>query len=116
MINLFNKIFRSKKSNKDTSPDNSTATTTTNITGSKDPNDYTLNDLSTAWISEDHYCVKCKKSTGHNEYMSDICNSCGSWNTQKRYGRVYRQILINGVWKFQIKYKEGHEEIRDDWF
>jgi len=84
--------------------------------GSKDPSDYKKDDLSTVWRSDDRYCKKCKKSTSHNEFMSDICNSRGSFNTQIRFGRVYRKIYIDGKWMYQVKYRNGHEEIIHKWY
>jgi hypothetical protein len=83
---------------------------------SKDPSDYKKDDLSTDWMSDGRYCNECKKSTSHNEYMSDICNSCGNFNTQIRYGRSYRKIYIDGKWKYQVRYRNGDEEIRDSWY
>jgi hypothetical protein len=84
---------------------------------SKDPKDYTKCRLSTNWHSDDHYCSACRRSTGHNEYMSDICNGCGSFKTQELYGRSYRQIYIDGKWKYQIKYKNGaDDEIIEKWY
>ncbi|AGO47464.1 hypothetical protein Phi19:3_gp060 [Cellulophaga phage phi19:3] len=91
-------------------------TTNTNINKSKDPSDYKKCSLSSEWYSDNHYCTKCKKSTGHNEYMSDICNGCGSFDTQKRFGRSYRKIMIEGKWKYQVRYKNGNEEIIDKWY
>lgn len=85
------------------------------VKASKDPNDYTKDDLSTDWYGDDHYCNKCKKSTSHNEYMSSICNTCGSFDKQIVYGRSYRKIYIDGRWKYQVRYKNGFNEIRDNW-
>ena len=82
--------------------------------GSKDPNDFTKCALSTAWLVDAHYCTKCKKSTSHNEFMSDICSGCGSFNTQDRFGRSYRKIRIEGKWMYQIRYKNGDMEITDN--
>lgn len=86
------------------------------LTKAKDPTDYTKDSLSTGWKTDDRYCTKCLKSTNHDEFMSDICNNCGSFNTQVRYCRVYRKIYIDGAWKYQVRYKDGHEEIREDWY
>jgi hypothetical protein len=86
------------------------------IQESKDPKDYMKTSLSTTWEADDRYCEKCDKSTSHSEFMSDICNSCGSFNTQIRFGRSYRKIKIDGKWKYQIRYKTGREEIRDGWY
>lgn len=83
---------------------------------SKDPKDYTKDELSTGWKGDAMYCTACNKSTGHNEFMSDICNSCGSFHTQKHYGRSYRKIYIDGSWKYQVRYKDGTEEIREVWY
>jgi hypothetical protein len=84
--------------------------------GSKDPKDYAKDKLSTGWQSDINHCNVCKKSTGHNEFMSDICNSCGSFNTQVAMGRTYRKIYIDGKWKYQIRYRNGVEEIREEWY
>ena len=83
---------------------------------SKDPKDYTKCKLSTEWVGDHHYCKVCLKSTGSNEYLSDICNGCGGFNTQVSYGRSFRKIYIDGEWKYQIRYKDGREEIRKDWY
>ena len=83
---------------------------------SKDPKDYTKDELSTNWEGDKTHCSACKKSTGHNEYMSDICDGCGGFNTQVRFGRSYRKIYIDGKWMYQIRYKNGNEEIRDKWY
>jgi len=80
---------------------------------SKDPNDLTLTKLSKPWIGDRRYCSICKKSTGHYEYMSGICNSCGSFESQVIYGRSYRKIKINGKWKVQYKYRNGDTEVVD---
>ncbi len=84
--------------------------------GSKDPKDYTKCDLSTEWKCDDIYCKVCNKSTSPNEYMSDICNGCGNFNTQIRYGRSYRKIYIDNAWKYQVRYRNGNEEIRETWY
>lgn len=84
--------------------------------GNKDPKDYKKCKFSTEWLADKIYCTKCKCSTGHNEYMSDICNNCGTFNTQKKYGRSYRKIMVHGVWKYQVRYKDGTEEIREKWY
>ena len=84
--------------------------------GNKDISDYREDGLSTGWHPDDRHCEKCKKSTSHNEYMSDICNSCGGFNTQVRFGRAYRKVYIDGVWKYHVKYKSGHEEVINKWY
>ncbi len=83
---------------------------------SKDPKDYTLDKLSTPWKVDSQFCKFCRKSTSHSEYMSDICNGCGSFNTQSSNGRSYRKIYIDGEWKYQVRYKNGNEEIRKEWY
>lgn len=83
---------------------------------SKDPKDYKKDELSTHWMGESTYCSVCKKSTDHDEWMSAICNGCGSFNTQIRFGRSYRKIYIDGSWKYQIRYQNGDEEIIDKWY
>jgi len=86
------------------------------LIGNKDPKDYKKCDLSTDWEIDTYYCVKCKNSTTHREFMSSACNSCGHFGHQTMYGRSYRKIYIDGVWKYQIRYKNGEEEIRDGWY
>jgi hypothetical protein len=104
-MNLLQRLFRRQKTD-----------TTECSKGSKDPSDYKKDDLSTEWHSENHYCTKCLKTTGHNEFMADICNGCGSFNTQERYQRVYRKIFIDGKWKYQVRYIDGKEEIIEKWY
>jgi hypothetical protein len=86
------------------------------LQGSKDPEDYTKTELSTNWETDSYHCSTCLNSTSHNEYMASVCNSCGNFNTQVLYGRSYRKIFIDGKWKYQIRYKKSHEEIRDTWY
>lgn len=86
------------------------------IITSKDPKDYTKTELSTDWEADKHHCTACNKSTGHNEYMSDICSGCGKFNTQVRFQRSFRKIYIAGSWKYQVRYKDGTEEIRAKWY
>ncbi len=83
---------------------------------SKDPSDYRKDSLSTEWQADDHYCSVCKKSTGFNEYMSEICNGCGNFSTQIYNGRSYRKIYIDDKWKYQVRYKDGIEEIIEKWY
>jgi hypothetical protein len=80
----------------------------------KDPNDFRLTNNSTNWETED-YCPQCKATIGHREYMSDVCNTCGT--VFDRYGiigrrRSYRQIVQNGRWVIQYKYNKNKIEIR----
>ena len=82
----------------------------------KDPKDFTLTESSTGWDLDRHYCRQCLKSTCHSEYMSDVCNGCGGFNTQDGRGRSFRKIFYQGVWQYQIKYKEGKEEIIKEWY
>lgn len=82
----------------------------------KYPKDYTLSESSTEWLSERSYCKKCSCTTAHNEFMSDICNTCGSFNTQERMGRSYRTIWYQGKWQYQVRYREGKEEIIEEWY
>lgn len=82
----------------------------------KDPTDYTKSWSSTHWSYDAHYCSACKCTTGHAEYMSDICNHCGSFRTQVLHGRSYRKIKLDGKWKYQVKYRNGNEDIIDKWY
>ncbi len=87
------------------------------VAGSKDPNDHKKCALSTGWKLDDHYCSNCKKSTGHNEYITHCCNNCGEFGTQVRSGRTYRKIFIDDKWKYQIRYKRNNdEEIIEKWY
>lgn len=82
----------------------------------KDPLDFTLTKYSTPWQIDKRHCTKCKASVGHTEFMSEVCNTCGSFNCMDRMGRSYREIFIGGQWKYQIKYRNGDMEIIDKWY
>ncbi len=103
-MNIFKWLFGSRKHQPNT------------IEGSKDPKDYKKDKLSTGWEHDDHYCSRCNCSTGHNEFMTDTCNSCGNFHTQHNSGRNFRKIYIDGQWKYQIRYEDGREEIRKEWY
>lgn len=77
----------------------------------KDPNDYTLTESSTPWKADSSFCRVCKKTTSHSEFMSGVCNGCGSFNDQPLYRRSHRKLYIDGKWKVQYKYKNGDMEI-----
>lgn len=87
----------------------------------KDPNDNTLTVSSTEWKTENYHCVKCLKSSTHNSYMAQICNSCGTFGTITIQNRIFRKIFYNGEWQYQIKYRQTFvekekTEIRKDWY
>lgn len=107
MVKLFKYLFKSKQQRFDI-----------RFAGkSKDPNDYTKCELSTGWKVDHYYCTKCKKSSDHDEYISSICNVCGSFCTIESLGRTYRKIYIDGKWKYQIKYRGVKpDEIREGWY
>jgi hypothetical protein len=85
------------------------------LVGSKDPNDFTKTNLSTNWKTVSVYCKKCKSDGSHNEFMADVCNSCGSFFTMKLNGKSWRKIYIDGKWKYQVKYANGSIEIKDEY-
>lgn len=70
---------------------------------SKDPSDFTLTSNSTEWRYERH-CSECKSRTGHNEYMADVCNSCGAIGAFLHKPRTFRKIYHKGVWVYQYRY------------
>ncbi len=109
MKEFLKKIFGSNKSNE-------SIVGTEKMIKEKDPKDYKKCNLSTEWEADDHHCKNCKCSTGHNEWMSDICNSCGSFDTQVRYDRSYRKIFYGGKWMYQVRYRDGKEEIIKNWY
>ena len=81
----------------------------------KDPNDYTLTKSSTSWLTE-KYCPKCKATIGHDEWMSEICNNCGTiysglFSEIRSSKRVYRQIIQDGKWVYQYKYPGKYDEL-----
>ncbi len=78
----------------------------------KDPNDYTLTESSTVW-GTDRFCSTCKATTGHREYMSQVCNTCGTIsNTIIPFDyRSYRQIYKDKKWVWQYKYVNNKFEI-----
>jgi hypothetical protein len=82
----------------------------------KDPNDFTKCKSSTNWNVENSYCTSCKCTGSHSEYMSDVCNTCGQFDTIVLYGRSYRKIYYQSKWQYQIKYKNGKIELRENWF
>jgi hypothetical protein len=89
---------------------------TDGINHNKDPMDYKKCSLSTDWDIDPHHCTKCQKSTSHREYISDVCNSCGSFDTQVLHGRSYRKIKEHGEWRYQVRYRNGVQEIMDTWY
>jgi len=74
----------------------------------KDPMDWRLTKNSKKWDVE-YYCSLCKSATGHEEFMSYICNSCGGHgNTRER--RSYRSIWDGSKWVTQEKYGNGEDD------
>ena len=74
------------------------------ILAEKDPNDRRLCDLSSPWKSE-KYCPSCFEATTHDERMTDICLSCGSYNRNMILkSRAFRQIYYKGEWRVQRSY------------
>lgn len=71
----------------------------------KDPKDFTLTKSSTPWHIDEYFCAKCLNSTSHEEYMADVCNSCGEMWAQRLYGRSVRKIWNGQKWIWQYKYK-----------
>jgi hypothetical protein len=71
----------------------------------KDPKDYTLTWNSTEW-STGRYCPKCKNWIYHSEFMSGVCNSCGSvFHSCLAFNyKSVRQIYSGGKWIWQVKY------------
>lgn len=78
--------------------------------------DYRKSETSSEWLAESHCCINCKCTTTHNEFMSDICNSCGKFNTQKRYERSYRKVFYGGKVQYQVRYRDGREEVIEKWY
>lgn len=73
----------------------------------KDPMDWSLTPSSTEWQGE-YYCPTCKVQTSHSEVMTDICNSCGSFDATLIFSkRVYRKIWNGTEWKYQYKYNNS---------
>jgi len=106
--------FRSKKDTVSSEPD--TKRNKKPKLPDHDPKDYRKSDSSTDWSFDAHYCNDCRCSTGHQEFMSDVCRSCGGFKTQFNSGRSWRRIVQNGKWVFQVKYQDGTEEIIKEWF
>lgn len=52
---------------------------------------------STAW-SHIHACPLCKSPIGHQEYMTDICLSCGSTMPPGKKSAATRKIVRDGRW------------------
>lgn len=70
----------------------------------KDPEDWTLTPSSTQWRRND-YCPKCKNTVGHHEFMSKICNSCGTSTSMGQ--RASRTLWNANNWVTQHKYPDG---------
>jgi predicted RNA-binding Zn-ribbon protein involved in translation (DUF1610 family) len=70
----------------------------------KDPNDFTLTENSTPWVSYEA-CPSCKKNLTTRNQLDKICPACGHIG-----GRVYwtvtifcRMIVKDGKWIYQYK-------------
>lgn len=76
----------------------------------KDPKDHTLTSNSSKWTM-DTFCPKCLTTIEHSEFMSAICNSCGTvYNDCLAFrNRSHRQIVQNKKWVWQYKYGYGSE-------
>ena len=79
----------------------------TKVLPNKDPNDFTLTKSSTSWVTQRYFCKKCKSETSHREFMSNICNSCGSFEHQELNYKIHRYIYLDGKWVKQAKLKTG---------
>lgn len=82
----------------------------TNLTD-KDPNDYTLTSNSTKWETESYFCPVCLTTIDHSEFLSKVCNNCG---TVSRYhldfkSRSCRKIIKDSKWIWQYKYEDRTE-------
>jgi hypothetical protein len=75
----------------------------------KDPLDFTLTPSSTRWYTH-HYCELCKAWTDHDEWMSQICNSCGGHGDMRGY-RSSRKIWNGERWVQQFRYHNGSIEL-----
>lgn len=79
-----------------------------NPVGSKDPKDLKKCDLSTQWKPDRFHCTFCKESATHDEYIANICNTCGCFHTVIMNGRVYRKIWHEEQWQYQLRYPSGN--------
>jgi hypothetical protein len=82
----------------------------------KDPNDASLTINSGAW-STGAFCEECKATPCHEEWMADICNSCGFIGDHKkgvRGKRTFRRIYNGKKWITQIKYSNKTYVLTDD--
>lgn len=62
---------------------------------------------STAW-SHAYFCNHCHEVTGHNEFMTKICLSCGQFNANLMASGAHRKVTRNGAWidNYLIKGKD----------
>ncbi len=56
-------------------------------------------------------CQNCLEKTGHEEFMTEICLSCGGEGVPGN--GATRQIFYRGQWRAQMRYR-GHDYLRED--
>jgi hypothetical protein len=69
--------------------------------------DLKASDTASEWWHE-HYCNHCKSKTGHEEFMTNICLSCGTYSERNCWeDRASRRYYNGSEWVIQHRYKNG---------
>lgn len=83
----------------------------------KDPSDHTNKGSCGNWKVDQYYCIECKMSVPYqrSNILMRICPHCGQTPIRPPLlcQRVYRKIFIKESWKWQVKYWDGSEIIKE---
>jgi hypothetical protein len=77
-----------------------------------DPTDMRAGDSKSNW-QHVRLCTECREETGHYEYMTQICLSCGQNMKWLPVTAAKRNIFIGGKWRVQL-HDRGNDYIRSD--
>lgn len=70
-------------------------------------NDLRESSIAGKWKHE-YYCRHCKAKTGHEEFMTSICLSCGTYSSGNcMCSRASREYIKDGSRRIQHHYKDG---------
>jgi hypothetical protein len=69
--------------------------------------DLRASDIASEWWHE-NFCLHCKAKTGHEEFMTNICLTCGTYSERNCMGyRASRRYMKDGAWVIQHRYESG---------
>ena len=61
-------------------------------------------------------CTECHSPVGHQEFMTQICLSCGQEMSQLPFDAAMRKIVRNGKWTQTIRVKNvEYEKVDGEW-